>query len=237
MASLTSGKRLWTGTALLLMGLFYLVHNFNLLPFAIPRYLFSWPMALVLFGVYLLYHSWTKGLVVIAVGVAFLLPLLGLIPPVEFRKMWPLLLIALGLLVLFGSGFIQRFGSRRSSVVPVAENAEETFDLVAIMGGESGQISSYNFKGGKITAIMGGVDLDLTNCYLAKEGCVIDVSVVMGGVRLKVSREWNIKSEIVPIMSGIEDSALHATDVHIDPAALVILKGSLLMGGIEIQRA
>ena len=119
----------------------------------------------------------------------------------------------------------------------ITEINEETFDITAVLGGETRQISAYDFKGGKITTVMGGVELDLTNCYLSKEGAVIDLSVVMGGVSLKISREWNIKSEIVPIMSGIEDEDLRSLDAHIDPSAVVILRGSVVMGGIEIKRA
>ena len=114
---------------------------------------------------------------------------------------------------------------------------DETFHITAVMGGDTRQISSYDFKGGTITAVMGGIELDLTNCYLSKEGCVIDLNVVMGGISLKVSREWNIQSEIMPIMSGIEDEDRYSNSVHIDPAATVILRGTVVMGGIEIKRA
>ena len=116
--------------------------------------------------------------------------------------------------------------------------SEELFEITAILGGVNRQISTYDFKGGKITAIMGGVELDLTNCYLTKdEPAIIDLDVVMGGVSLKVSREWNIQSEVAPIMSGIEDDDLRKLGVDVDPAALVIIRGTLVMSGVEIIRA
>jgi predicted membrane protein len=240
MASFIEGKRLWGGSLLLLTGLFYLFYNLNLLPFEVPTYVFTWQMAVILIGVYALYRSFFKGLILISVGVYFILPLMGAMPPIDIVKMWPLLLILLGLSILFGSRFKKKNKKRymKNYVLenPKNEINEGSFDITTILGGDSRQISSYDFKGGKITAIMGGVELDLTNCYLSKDGCVIDLEVVMGGISLKVSREWNIKSEIVPIMSGIEDHDLHSRDVRIDPAALLILRGNVVMGGIEIKR-
>jgi len=237
MASFIEGKRLWGGSLLLLTGLFYLFYNLNLLPFEVPTYVFTWQMAVILVGVYALYRSFFWGLTLIGIGVYFILPLTAATPAIDITKMWPLLLVLLGLTTLFGTRFKKkRYMKIHAFEQKTAETTEGSFDITAILGGDSRQISSYDFKGGKITAIMGGVELDLTNCYLSKDGCVIDLDVVMGGISLKVSREWNIKSEIVPIMSGIEDHDLHSRDVRIDPAALLILRGNVIMGGIEIKR-
>ncbi|HSY60776.1 MAG TPA: DUF5668 domain-containing protein [Cytophaga sp.] len=235
MAQSFSGKRIWAGTLLLLTGVFYLLYNFNALPFPVPAYVFSWQMVVILIGIYVLYKSITKGLIIIAVGTYFILPLTDFVQPIDIEKMWPVLIILLGIIVLFGSGFKKNHKKKPMSTTHTIN--EELFEITAIMSGNTRQISSYDFKGGTITAVMGGVELDLTNCYLSKEGCVIDLSVVMGGVSLKISREWNIQSEITPIMSGIEDEDQYSNNVHIDPAATIILRGSVVMGGIEIKRA
>lgn len=168
------------------------------------------------------------------IGTYFILPLTGIMQTVPIEKMWPLIIILLGIAILFGSGFKKK---QKKTYMSTHTVNDETFDITTIMGGDNRQISSYDFKGGKITTVMGGVELDLTNCYLSKEGCVIILDVVMGGVSLKISREWNIQSEIMPIMSGIEDEDRYSNNVHIDPAATVILRGTVVMGGIEIKRA
>lgn len=229
-----SGKRIWAGTILLLTGTFYLLYNFNALPFAVPAYVFSWQMLLILLGVYFLYKSIIKGFILIGIGTYFILPLAGIIQPLDIEKMWPALIILLGIIVLFGSRYNKK--NKKKSMVTTSTLNEELFEITAIMSGNTRQISSYDFKGGKITAVMGGIELDLTNCYLSKEGCIIDLDVVMGGISLKISREWNIKSEITPIMSGIEDEGQYSSNVHIDPAATIILRGTVVMGGIEIKR-
>jgi predicted membrane protein len=236
MSQAFSGKKIWAGTLLLIIGTFYLLYNFNALPFTVPSYVFTWPMIVIAIGVFALYKSPLKGFILICIGTYFILPLAGYIEPIQIEKMWPLILILVGIIVLFGSGFKKR-NKKKYTMTSTHTINDETFHITAIMGGDTRQISSYDFKGGTITAIMGGIELDLTNCYLSKEGCVIDLNVVMGGISLKVSREWNIQSEIMPIMSGIEDEDRHSNSVNIDPAATVILRGSVVMGGIEIKRA
>ena len=231
-----SGKRIWAGTLLLITGVFYLLYNFNALPFAVPGYVFSWQMCLIIIGIYALYKSVFKGFILIGIGTYFILPLAGYIEPIPIEKMWPLIIILIGILILFGSGFKKK-NKKKYTMQTTHTIDNETFHITAVMGGDTRQISSYDFKGGTITAVMGGIELDLTNCYLSKEGCIIDLSVVMGGISLKVSREWNIQSEIMPIMSGIEDEDRYSNNVHIDPAATVILRGTVVMGGIEIKRA
>ncbi|MDB5272322.1 MAG: hypothetical protein JWO58_689 [Chitinophagaceae bacterium] len=237
MSAQFSGKRIWAGTLLLFTGIFYLLYNLNALPFDAPPYVFSWQMVVVLIGIYYFYRSWFWGLAFIGMGIYFMLPIMGVLPVFDIHKIWPALLILLGLMVLLGSGFKKKSKKKIMSKNNINEINDGTFDITAIMGGDSRQISAYDFKGGTITAVMGGIELDLTNCYLSKEGAIIDLSVVMGGVSLKVSREWNIQSEISPILSGIEDADIHTMGVHIDPAALVILRGTVVMGGIEIKRA
>jgi predicted membrane protein len=239
MKTVISGKRIWVGSLLFLTGLFYLLYNLNVLPFEVPAYVFTWQMAVILTGVYFLYKSWFWGLLLMIAGWYFMLPLTGMIASIDIYKLWPAALILLGILVLFGSG-VKKKSKKEKQLVKNTMNDfnEDLLEITAIMGGDNRQISAYDFKGVRITAIMGGIELDLTNCYLTKdEPAVIDLSVVMGGVSLKVSREWNIKSEITPIMSGIEDDDLRKLDVQVDPAALVILRGTLVMGGVEIIRA
>ncbi len=117
-------------------------------------------------------------------------------------------------------------------------NTKEGFiENTVIFGADSKKISSYDFKGGHLTVICGGLEMDLTNCTLSKERNIIELEVVFGGVTLTVPREWNVVSEVVPIMGGIEDEITYMKDRYIDPAAELIIRGNVVMGGLEIKRA
>src|SRR6185295_3589420 len=62
------------------------------------------------------------------------------------------------------------------------------------------------FRGGDITAIMGGGQLDLRLATIPTgEEAVIDIVAVMGGVEILVPSTWEVSTPIFPFMGGVED--------------------------------
>jgi len=226
------------GILLITVGLVLLLKNLNLLPVEIPAYVFSWKMLLIAIGAFALFfkRSVFKGLFLISLGSYFLIPdVYGVALP-SLHTIWPLVLVFIGLAVIFKKNHNQKRQECKEKWFQKKSTNMDVLDASAIMGGDSKQVSSYDFKGGKINAILGGLELDLTNCTLSKEPCVLDVTIVMGGVELIVPHEWNIVSELKPIMGGVEDTAVNKPDMYVDPAAKVILRGTIVMGGMEIKR-
>lgn len=242
-------KRIFWGAVLITAGSLLLVNNLGLLPFAIPAYVFSWKMLLVVIGLSFIISGKFGGIVPLSIGAYFILPeALGLQWP-HFHQLWPAFIILAGILVLFKKrdhhrwqkkrAFFKKFKDHRfvdAEVENEQEIKEDIMEATAIFGGESKKVSSYDFKGGKCTAIFGGLEIDLTNCYLSSEKGVIEVTAVFGGVTLKVPKEWNVRSEIVPVMGGVEDAIFNMTGTYVDPAAELTLRGSVVMGGVEIIR-
>ena len=226
-------KRNFFGILLVGFGTVLLLHNLNLIP-DVPAYLFSWKIILPVVGIYdlIVRGKIFNGLLLIGVGAYFLVPdILGINVP-DYHLLWPAMLIVFGLKFLLERKDKKEFKLTRDSSKIDSDNIE----ISTFMSGENRNISSYNFTGGYISSVMGGVELDLTNCTLAQGGAIIDFSVVMGGTTLIVPREWNVKSEISLIMAGIEDSVFNKADSFIDPAAELLLTGRVIMGGIEIKR-
>ena len=92
---------------------------------------------------------------------------------------------------------------------------------------------SKNFQGGKITAAFGGADLDLTQVDF--NGVItIQVDIIFGGVKLIVPPHWDIRTEVTNIAAGLEDKR-HFRDGGVDPSKVVVLKGTILFGGLEIK--
>ena len=91
---------------------------------------------------------------------------------------------------------------------------------------------SQAFRGGEITAVMGGVELDLRECRLATDTAHLNVFVAMGGVELRIPRDWVVESGISLFMAGLDNRTL--PPVEPSPKRLVI-DGSAFMGGIEIK--
>lgn len=253
-------RRIVTAIFLIGIGKILLLHNLNLLWFDLPEYVFSWKAAMILFGGYVLiaYRS-LAGILLILAGAYFMVPEIPELNKYNIHAFWPAILILLGIGIFVKSIFRSASQKKKSDMntstnhTPINsdpfktsanENAytmptnnDSFFNSTLIFAGEKKKLSTYEFKGANITTICGGLELDLTDCYLSKEGPnVIDFSVVCGGVSLKVSKDWNIKTEITQIMSGIEDQVVDMSDSYVDPAAELRLTGVIVMGGIEIKR-
>ena len=94
-------------------------------------------------------------------------------------------------------------------------------------------IISKNFKGGEIVSILGGTELDLSQADM-KEEAILEITTILGGTKLIIPSNWDIKSEAVTIFGGIDDKRkMHTITEAVEKT--LILKGTVLFGGIEIK--
>ena len=91
---------------------------------------------------------------------------------------------------------------------------------------------SVPFEGADLTAVMGGVKLDLSNAPLARETAVIDVFALMGGAEIFVPRDCDVTVKIVSLMGGVSDKRRPAT---VPATRHLIIQGMAVMGGVEIK--
>ncbi len=91
-------------------------------------------------------------------------------------------------------------------VGPPARGSEPNakLSLMAILGGVTRGNNSRSFRGADLLAIMGGIQLDLRQAAIHGEA-VIDVFVMWGGIEIRVPEDWTVVSKIVPLMAGVED--------------------------------
>jgi predicted membrane protein len=112
-------------------------------------------------------------------------------------------------------------------------STEDTIESTSIFSGVKKIISSKNFKGGSIVAIMGGVEINLLNADM-QSPAVLDITSIMGGARIIVPSNWQVKSEITAVMGGVEDKR-PLMQINENSPKLLILKGTTIMGGIDIK--
>ena len=102
----------------------------------------------------------------------------------------------------------------------------------AFLGGIERNNSSQAFRGGDITATLGGVQLDLRDCRMAPEGARLDVLAFMGGVSLRIPKDWCVVSEVSVVLGGMDDRSIAPVDAS---APRLLITGQAIMGGIEIK--
>jgi predicted membrane protein len=88
------------------------------------------------------------------------------------------------------------------------------------------------FEGADVTAVMGGVKIDLSNAPMAHDTATIDVFAMMGGAEILVPRDWDVTVRVISLMGGVSDKRRPATA----PATKhLIIQGMAVMGGVEIK--
>jgi hypothetical protein len=128
------------------------------------------------------------------------------------------------------------FGFASSSLDPTADRIYG----VAILSGVKRLSTSSHFRGGELTAFMGGGQIDLRGATIPPgEEAVLDLFCVMGGFELIVPQNWVIMTPVIPIMGGIDDKRLApppgSSDVAGQSAPRLSLRGFILMGGLTIR--
>lgn len=227
--------RIFMGAILVILGALLLLDNLNIMPIDLPGYVFSWKMLLVVIGAFILINSEHKmpGVILIFIGGVFLLPEIFNVDYHNIFSFWPLLLVFMGLSLLFK----KKAGhcpprSRFERAAPADVN---TLDEVVIFGGTEKRITSDNFRGGKITAVFGGAELDLRSCKLAEGQNVLEITAMFGGVTMVAPPEWTVIIDITPVFGGVSDERVQHPSIIKDVSKELHIKGFLLFGGVEIK--
>lgn len=255
------GGKVMAGILLIVIGLVILATKLNY--FFLPGWVFSWQMFLIVLGLFIGFkHNFRKPawLVLIIIGSVFLLE--DLIPGINFKfYFWPILLIGIGLWVMLkpkghyprhmpppqpqqpqqpindytgdytsnttveqDSGF-NMFGSD--------ESTEDYVDATAVFGGVKKNIISKNFRGGEVVSVFGGTELNMSQADL-QQPAVLEATQIFGGTTLIVPPHWQVKSEAVAILGGIDDKRPIMPGGY-DPNKVLIIKGTSMFGGLQIK--
>ncbi|MBU2915523.1 MULTISPECIES: LiaF transmembrane domain-containing protein [Reichenbachiella] len=214
-----TNRRASLGIVMIVIGILFLLDNFNIISFSVPRYLFTWQMILVVIGIFQFATGNQRGgVLLITLGVIFWIPDYF---DVSFKDYWPVFLIALGLSFFF-----------KSRTGKLHQTESDTIDHLAILGGTNQTVSSKNFAGGKITTIFGGVEVDLRQSSLAEGKAILDSFTTFGSVKLFVPNDWVINYEATTVFGGFKDKRIHKPTEYF--GNVLTVKGIVLFGGIEL---
>ncbi|GFR36181.1 LiaF domain-containing protein [Thermobrachium celere] len=104
-------------------------------------------------------------------------------------------------------------------------------DYFAILSSLDTVNVSNDFRGGSITAIMGGAEVDLSQCNIQTESAQLILTAIMGGIEIKLPREWRVIVTGVPILGGWENK----TNTPYEYTKTLYIKCTAILGGIEIK--
>jgi len=247
-----------TGFLIVLVGVLFLLQNLGVL--YIGQLWELWPVILIVIG---LTHVVTRrhpsgkigGVFLVFIGSVFLLSNLGLLPRHAWNYVWPLALIFWGLMmVLFPKQRMGRFrrerwerqdrwadvpgtpGAQSGGFKTATSNAGNRLNEYAILGGIKRRVDSQEFEGGEATAVMGGIELDLSRAGTKLDELFIEASAVMGGIEIRVPQNWEVTVQGMGILGGYDD-ATHPVPPAPDGTKRphLVITGQALFGGVQVK--
>lgn len=226
-----SNNRVIIGVVLVMAGLFLVMRNTGVFPDFIDHIVFSWPMLLITIGLVMTLGSAEKtgGIIVMAVGGFFMIPRIFQETFHMYDMFWPSIFIIIGIIFIL---------SRRKGWGSVSSKGmvgDDYVDYVNIFSGGERQVVSQNFRGGKISAVFGGIELDLTKAKLAPGRNDLEIACVFGGATIIVPDTWYVTIEVTPILGGFSDSRKLTPGLTIDSTSQLVIKGAVVFGGGEVK--
>ncbi len=182
-----------------------------------------WPLLLIVVGGLIWINdrrNWVWPIFFILFGVLGLIKTLGYNSDFHLLSLfWPGILVAIGLSLLI----------KQRGVPSVDGKAQE--NIFAMLGGSESRNTSKDYRGGTITAILGGAELDIREAHI-KQDVVLNISVFMGGVDIKVPKGLVVVNRMSAILGGVDNKADTLSDKG---APILTLTGTVALGGVEIK--
>lgn len=187
-----------------------------------------WPTVIVAVGLFQLAersHGLFGPLLLCGAGGLLLLATTDVLEGNVWDYAWPIALIALGLLAIV----------RWAGAGPLPRDAGDDVVVASgVFGGPTIVNASQHFQGASLTAIFGGVELDLRGAQLAAQGARINATAVFGGIAILVPHGWRIALRATPIFGGAEDKTEHDRDLP-DDAPVLHVDALAAFGGVDIK--
>ena len=187
-----------------------------------------WPALLVAAGLLTLAErppSVVRGTILTGAGAVLLLFTTDVLSESAWDYVWPALLIAVGLAI------VARWSGR---TIALGATDEDVVRSTAVFGGPKLVSTSQRFQGAWLTAIFGGITLDLRDARPAPDGASVNATVAFGGVDILVPKGWRISVRSTPIFGGLDDKTDHSEPPPAD-APMLHVDAVSLFGGVEIK--
>ena len=174
----------------------------------------------------------TGNVVCALVGVVLLLSAQDVLDPHLLGKLFlPVLLVVIGISILLGSR--RRAVTAENGTVPGAArfSREGTPAYTGVFSGQDVRWPAQAFEGANLTAVFGGVKLDLRDAVFSGD-TIVNATAIFGGIDLLVPPHVQVKVSGTPVFGGVEN---HADGPAAGGAPVIYLNTSCVFGGIDIK--
>jgi len=219
--------RLVVGAVVIALGIVFLLDQLEVMDAS--QVLRWWPALALAWGLMMLTGFCCRRQVVAGMLVSFfagwlLLQRLDIVHRSPW-SLWPVALVVIGAAMVITA-------LRGHASAASLERGASTLRAFALWSGASRKVVSEDFRGGEVTAIMGGHDIDLRPAKIASGPAVIDVFVWWGGVDIRVPPDWKVSNEALALLGGVDDKTRAPEG---EAKGHLVIKGFIIMGGVELR--
>jgi len=249
------GKHVGFALFLILFGAVYLCLNTGVIPEIYKPILISWQMLLIVIGLWTLVikRHYVPGIIVTGIGLVFLYPRVSLLFPEYFMNFdldlhtyWPVILIAIGVVLVLGWMFPQKKKGCKWEQTLSEGNTEwegkghtnmnnaDVVDKNVIFGSSEQIVLSSDFRGGDGNVMFGELIIDLRRAKLAGGAHKLELNAMFGSAILYLPSDWNVELRSSSFLASVEDKRYQSTPVE-NSASLLVIKASAMFGSVEIR--
>jgi predicted membrane protein len=241
--------RVFAGLMLIAVGIVLTLKQVGVI---FPAWLFTWQVLVIFLGVFTgVKHGFrSRGwLVPVVIGSLFLIE--EIVPGVNISQFtWPIVIFIVGLFMIFKPNrphkcrnkhwrhhrrdHWEKWQQKNEQWKEINTSSEDFLNSTSIFGGVRKNIVSKDFKGGEVVNVFGGAEINLSQADI--NGTVtLEITQVFGGTKIIVPSHWEVQSEIDAVISGVDDKRPRQDDSITKTDKVLIIKGTSVLGGIEIS--
>ncbi len=222
---------LW-GTVLVVIGLILVLNTFEITNINI---FFNgwWTLFIIVpcfIGLFDSNGSKTGNAIGLTIGVLLLLSCQEII---DYGTAWklilPIILVIAGLSLIFKNTISSSVNNKIKALNKKNKN-KETKEYASTFSGQKLDLSNEEFTGCSLSAVFGGIELDLINATI-KEDVVIDASSIFGGIDIRVPKDVNVKVNSTSIFGGASNRIKNNDHNKVT----IYVNATCLFGGVEVK--
>lgn len=221
------------GLAFIVIGTLAVLANFDIIPWSVRYYIFQWENILIIIGGFLILSGQNKraGTILLILGLVLVLDDWTRID-ISIWDLWPLIFVFAGIHLIRRTVGQSEDGREphANQDIPDMDKIED----VAVFSGGDRVVTTKNFKGGTLTAVFGGSNIDITMSDMQQPSAEIDIFYMFGGSKIRVPKDWHVDMRVTNVFGGMSDKRI-ISDANIHSEKRLIIKGLVIFGGAEVS--
>lgn len=113
-------------------------------------------------------------------------------------------------------------------------NSINDTNVTAIFSGKNLNYNGQYFGGVAVTAIFGGIDINLRNAIIDKD-VIIDVTAIFGGIDIYVPSNVRVVSNCTAIFGGVDNKTVTPSMSEGMNMPTIYVNGACIFGGVDIK--